>query len=190
MIIGCDIDGVLADFNASFIQRVIDVTGVDLFPSRPFNIPTWNYPEHYGYTPDEVSAVWRSIKADCGFWEWLPPYPSTPSAIEHLEERRYDYGDDIYYVTARPGIDAKAQTERWLMNHGVRRPTVLISSRKGDVCSALNIDAYVDDRWENAVDVAKTATKSFLLVRPWNQDTKPRAFGITPVMSVGDFLTF
>ena len=36
MVIGLDVDGVLADFNTPFIARIIQVTGRDLFPPRPF----------------------------------------------------------------------------------------------------------------------------------------------------------
>lgn len=206
MIIGCDIDGVLADFNTSFIQRVINVTGRDLFPVRPFDIPCWNYPQHYGYSEAEVSSVWESIKADGMFWEQLPAYEGTAAAIQTLEERRRVHGDDIYFVTARPGIAAKGQTERWLMSHGVYHPTVIISNQKGNVCEALKIEAYIDDRWENALDVAikpapysppclqqpvwaSSSTKSYLMVRPWNKGNDSGRYGITEIVSVADAFT-
>ena len=60
MRIGFDVDGVLADFNKRFIERVIAITGRDLFPPRPFDIPTWNYPEHYGYTAEESMQSGRT----------------------------------------------------------------------------------------------------------------------------------
>ncbi len=48
--IGVDVDWVLANFNDSFIERVIKVTGEDKFPPRPFDITTWDYPQVYGYS--------------------------------------------------------------------------------------------------------------------------------------------
>lgn len=187
MIIGCDIDGVLADFNTAFIQRVIDVTGRDLFPPRPFDIPTWNYPEHYGYTAAEVSAVWASIKLDISFWVSLPPYGDAIQALAMLDERQCA-GDEIYFVTARPGLEAKRQTENWLSYYGFRRPTVLISSQKGLCAQALKLDKYLDDRWENVVDVAAGFTQAWLLARPWNRDRNPEALGIVEAPSVAAFL--
>jgi hypothetical protein len=188
MRIGCDIDGVLADFNTAFIARVILVTGKDLFPVRPFDIPTWNYPEHYGYTGAEVSAVWESIKADDNFWASLPAYDDTRATLFHLSNQQY-MGDDIYFVTARPGVFAKQQTERWLRANGFTNPTVLISSLKGHCAEALALDRYLDDRWENALSVADTPdTYPYLLVRPWNRGNNPQQHGIVEVTTIADFL--
>lgn len=194
MIIGCDIDGVLADFNSGFIRRTIQVTGRDLFPERPFDIPMWNYPEHYGYTSKEVTAVWKNIKLDTNFWATLPAFEGTMEFLFALEQRQ-DEGDGIYFVTARPGVEAKHQTERWLRCHGFRNnPTVLISSAKGKCAEALDLDAYIDDRWENVVDVAggdlmTSRTQAYLLVRPWNRNRNPERYGIREVTSVAEFLS-
>lgn len=169
MILGIDCDGVLADFNSAFIDRVIAVTGRDLFPPRPFDIPTWNYPEWYSYTRQEVSDVWEDIKRDPLFWATLPVYPDTTQALRRLETLAYN-GADVYFITARPGVRAKAQTEEWLQASGYSHqlPTVLVASEKGLCATALGLDVYLDDRWENAVDVAYTPTRTFLLNRPWN----------------------
>jgi hypothetical protein len=65
---------------------------------------------------------------------------------------------------------------------------VLISSQKGLVCQALKVTAYIDDRWENAVDVARGNTQSYLLTRPWNRGNRPDDFGIAEVASLVCFL--
>lgn len=174
MRIGFDVDGVLADFNSGFIKRVIHITGVDLFPLRPFDIPMWDYPQHYGYTEEQVNAVWESIKADCTFWRRLPEYDYTESFLYNKVEALHRAGNDVYFITSRPGIAAKAQTEYWLRNAGLSwmEPTVLISSAKGLCARALRLDVYVDDRWENCLDVVATSegTKVYLLDQPWNRD--------------------
>jgi 5'(3')-deoxyribonucleotidase len=175
--IGVDVDGVLADFNAGFIDRVIHVTGRDLFPARPFDIPTWNYPEHYGYTGAEVSAVWEDIKADPWFWRNLPAYPHTTQALGLLMEAMR-MGHFVYFITARPGVLAKQQTEEWIdtqykrMVLGAPHATVLISSHKGLCAKGLDLDFYIDDRLENVLDVINTRVQceTFLLDRPWNRD--------------------
>ncbi len=169
MRIGLDIDGVFADFNESFIQRVVDVTGKDLFPSEPFDIPTWNYPEHYGYTEVDVMTVWADIKKDTAFWACLPAYAWTEEALYRLDPDN----DDLYFITSRPGIRAKAQTELWLADRAdhLDCPTVLISSNKGACCKALGIEVYIDDRDVNVFDVRSQSpeTQTFLLDQPWNQ---------------------
>ncbi len=171
MRIGCDIDGVLADFNTAFIARVIHITGHDLFPPRPFDIPCWAYPQFYGYSEAEESAVWKDICADPTFWQSLPDYADTQASIDYLMTRQ-QAGDDLYFITSRPGIAAKVQTERWLRRHKVGNPTVLISSDKGGCCRALKIDTYIDDRWENVVDTAAIGVRTALLNRPWNTDPR------------------
>ncbi len=198
--IGVDIDGVLADFNSAFIHRCIEVTGVDLFPVRPFDIPCWNYPEHYGYTAAQVSAVWADIKADPNFWYDLMEYPQTISMLAVLRDLE-DAGAEIYFITARPGTEVKRQTEEWLLNMGFFEPTVLISSAKGMCARALNLTHYIDDRWENVVDVAgsheivdnmvvwvPSKTKTYLLTQPWNVNNNAGQMGIQRVSSVLEFV--
>lgn len=178
----------MADFNTTFIERVIAVTGQDLFPPRPFDIPTWNYPQHYGYTEAQVSSVWAGIVEDPLFWQNLATYPDTLASLQAIAKRSHN-GDDIYFVTSRPGIRAKQQTEKWLRNMGLAdRPTVLISGSKGLIAAGLKLDTYIDDRWENALDVAVTTrTRSYLLDRPWNTAFNAGEQGIHRVASVAEF---
>lgn len=166
MKIGFDVDGVLADFNAAFIDRIIRVTNRDLFPRRPFDIPCWSYPAHYGYTPEEEHSVWTSIKADKSFWRTLSAYPDAGDVLRILHLAR-TMGHDVYFVTARPGVNAKLQTELWLSNLGMENPTVLISPHKLNCARALELDVYIDDKVENCFSVADHC-KTYLVHRPWN----------------------
>lgn len=184
-ILGVDVDGVLANFNTGFIDLVIEVTGRDLFPPRPFDIPTWNYPEHYGYTKEELEAVWGRIERSSGFWKSLPAYEDTINAVRYIREK-FAMGADIYFVTSRPGLSAKIQTEEWLRTWYLP-PTVLISSAKGLCSRALKFDAYIDDRWENALDVSTTGALSVLMDRPWNREYNAEEHGIVRSTSVVGF---
>lgn len=179
MRVGVDIDGVLADFNTRFIEAVIAVTGKDLFPLHPFAIPTWDYPQHYGYTHEEVSDVWKTITANRAFWMTLPPYLGAMDLIAWLREKSQEGYFDLYFITSRPGVMAKYQTEVWLSVHSgdiAWTPTVLISSQKGQCADALRLTHYIDDRWENCHDVeAHTTATVFLLDQPWNQTPEPGA---------------
>ncbi len=173
MRIGFDIDGVLADFNKAFIDLIVHTTGANLFPARPFDIPMWDYPQHYGYNGAQLKEVWGIITASESFWATLPPYADAKETLNRLTEANQVEGHDVYFVTSRPGVRAKAQTEQWLWNNGYTGvPTVLISSRKGVSADAIELDTYIDDRDVNIVDVITTRgvkTRTYLVDRPWNR---------------------
>ncbi len=179
----------LADFHSSFIRRVIAATGQDLFPSRPFDITVWDYPEHYGYTHAETSKAWDSVVRDTRFWEDLDAYPDADKALQRLYNLQ-SFGHDVYFITGRLGIEAREQTRRWLARHGFPWPTVLISSAKGLCAKALNLEYYVDDKWENAVDVVDQSpqTRTFLVDRPWNSGHATFAGQIHRVESAFSFV--
>lgn len=195
--IGFDVDGVLADFNENFVKLVIKVTGRNLFPAWPFDIPTWNYPEYYGYTKAETTAVWNEIKRDAFFWQGLHEYPGNSQVMAQVNEEERAHGSEIYFVTNRMGVEVKAQTERWLSSrlssyYGNGSPTVLISGHKGLVCRALELDVYIDDKWENCLDVAQTClnTQAFLLSRPWNVGVSAENYRVLRIDAVNKFIPF
>jgi hypothetical protein len=191
MKIGFDLDGLLADFNCAFANTIRKVTGRDLFP-LVLDLPCWDWPQHYGYTPKEVSAVWEHVKKDPNFWESLTYYPNTP--MDRIETLNQKWEHDIYFITSRVGINCKGQTERWLEPF-ITNPTVLISSKKGLCAQALRLDAYIDDKIENCIDTAPSCW-TFILDRPWNQPGAPEWQRLSPAMmqditrvvSVGEML--
>lgn len=182
-----DVDGVLADFNTAYMLRIASCTGRNLFPPR-YQPHTWDYPVTFGYSRSEIRRVWLNIGADPEFWSNLHPFAGTHAAMDELVLRSR-WGSDVYFITARPGATTKDQTERWLRGAcaGAMVPTVLLSSHKGLCATALSLDHYIDDRWENALEVATTKTKSYLLTQPWNTEYDAAPAGITRVATLADF---
>lgn len=173
MRIGIDIDGVLADFNKAFVARVRLATGKDLFPKEWLphvtpEPPTWYYDKHYGYTKEESDVVWDSIRGDKLFWRDLDPLPGMKELCEVWPG--IDAKHDVYFITARPGVQTKKQTEAWLRNQGIQGATVIISEQKGTVCQGLEIDTYIDDRPENyhAVEWYARRTRPYLFRASYN----------------------
>lgn len=197
--IGVDVDGVLAHFHDAYIDTCIEVTGKDLFPPRPFDITTWHFPQAYGYTAVDIDQVWSHITASPYFWEHLTPYEDIKASLGCLYERMQQ-GDDVYFITSRPGRTSKAQTERWLQRywpyHHVPPLTVLISEHKGMCATALDLDYYIDDRDLNVVDVRSVVwrvttcatsdmlRKVCLLDRPWNRSLDVSNYGISRIYSL------
>lgn len=177
MRLGFDIDGVLASFWDAYERLCIEeASGANLFGRFrwPPHIPTcWTFPEHYGYSDDVVKAVWARIKASETFWTELHPMPDMATFRAMLPAIA---GDDVWFVTDRPGAASKQQTIAWLSAHGIRSPEVIISADKGGVARQLCLDFYVDDRGENvkSVEDAAPLTTVVLIDRPYNQHVAVR----------------
>lgn len=169
MVRAWDIDGVLADFNNAYRDIILELTGLELPPITNDYPTKWNYHEDVFITKKDLNKVWNYIKTT-SFWEKLKPYPECREALIGIKEQRLN-GDDIYFITSRPGRYAKRQTERWLQSQGFSDPTVLISSNKGPVCAGLGVDVFIDDKPENCEEVALACPNSdvFLLDRPYNR---------------------
>lgn len=184
-------DGIFADFVQGFNLKLAEVTGRSLFPAD-FEATCWDWAVQPGlYTNDEAGKAQQAIEEDKKFWRNLNCYPDTPDAIARIWNVQRA-GHDAYFITNRPGVDAKRQTETWLYQHSttlVPVPTVLITPLKGCAAQALQLDAYIDDKPSNCRDVVKFMglhCKTFLLDRPWNQDDHDKY--ITRVFSIGDML--
>lgn len=178
LIVGCDVDGVLADFNTAYRQRLIDVTGRELLP--PFvdghEPSVWNYAtDEYGYTKEEDNRVWKAIKSDPHFWGDLDHYPVTALALL-LTLRDLE---NVYFITTRPGLRVKKQTEQWLMSRWITNPTVLIAGNaedKGRLAAGLHLTHFIDDRPENclAVKMQSPNTEVYLFEHRYNAWAKDR----------------
>jgi hypothetical protein len=175
MRLGIDIDGVLACFNSGIREVCCEVAGRELPAYRE---PTkWNYlQDHYGLTPQEEAEVWNRIVTSDAFWMGLRAYDHTPTTLTRLWHAAGN-GTDIYFLTTRPGVRAKHQTEQWLWRHGFPHATVLISDKKGPLAQGLKLTAFLDDKPENCYDVKlhSPETRGYLLRQPWNAHVEPES---------------
>lgn len=191
-ILGIDIDGVLADFNTAYRAKLLEVTGRDLCPPDVSNPPTWEWPSFYGYTEAEEDMVWEQIEQASLFWEDLRRLPDADIFLHLLAS--LPQTDDIYFVTSRPGLTAKGQSERWLEMCGYGGATVTIalpSHNKGPLAAALNLTHFIDDKAENCrcVKVSSPETQVFLLRYNYNQAQQAglRGQGVVVIDSILEF---
>ena len=170
-----DIDGCLADFNKSYVSLLEEISGKEL-PKVGKEWPTkWDYALDH-VTPADERVAWEKITSNRGnfnFWFDLLPYGDIDKVRIKVNSLVENYGHDVYFVTSRPGMGAKQQTEAWLYTMGFAQPsTVIISHKKGLVAGGVEANLAIDDKPENLVDVIRsrgTACKCLLLDRPWNQ---------------------
>lgn len=190
--VGFDLDGCLANFPKAYEQTIIDVCGgKDLFPKDVKYPPVWDWPQHYGYSDQEVKEAWDVIKQSKTFWRYLEP-------LEGLQWARSVNHNlhDVYYITDRVGILPKQQTQDWFSIQGIPRATVLITPRiapnpipyKDHVIKGLDLDCYIDDKWENchAIWVMNPNCRVYCLTRPYNEFGQN--IGIKRVYSIMEFV--
>lgn len=190
MRIGMDVDGVLANWDRGFRVKLIQASGRRLCPPE-FEPPVWNWPQHYGYTDDEITSAYHLQALDPFFWEELKPMPGAHDFMEktwrlfgnvnvlirngRLPDTMDVFSPEIYFITSRRGPAVKEQTHTWLQENGwtPANTSVLINRHgdKGDVCKALGVNVFVDDRPENCVDVYRKCpgARIFLIDRAHNR---------------------
>lgn len=174
--LGFDVDGVLANFVSAYERLCITITGKNLFgyePGHPEAVapPCWDWPQHYGYTSEEVGAVWDAIKQDESFNANLDPMDGADDLW--VMGPTIEAQHRAYFITARVGPRVKQITERWLQQHcGFKNPTVLIATDKGACAKALGLHAYIDDNADNVnrvVLATEGTTDVYLLDAAYNR---------------------
>lgn len=177
-----DVDGVLADFIAGFTKLGHELMPNLITPRTTLETKVWR-----AEPGDE--KVWAAAVKSRSFWYDMPALVSDDEckSIAAIADEF-----DTYFVTARIGLEAKRQTERWLDDLiGVSKPTVVISPRKGEVAAALFATHAVDDKAGNAVIISwlSRGTKSFVLDRQHNQFDRAVIGGsVTRIKTVSEFV--
>jgi hypothetical protein len=130
----------------------------------------WNFEIGIGFTPADVNAAWKVIKASDHFWLDLGPL-SPDLNLEALCRM-----EDVYFITTRVGRFVKQQTEQWLKDiYNIPSPTVIISSDKGSIARGLDLDLFIDDRDQNlwAVKGSRPECACYVLDYPYNRTVEP-----------------
>ena len=180
-----DVDGVLANFNSAF-ARLLDPDGA-IIPVQKGTWPEmWNWPHQY-FPRDYIDEAWERVHASPFFWQALGEFSWTRKVLAQLTLRCAD-GEEVYFVTARPGTRVKYQTERWLRARGYQNPTVIVvPKKKWGVVNDLDADVVVDDKPKILTDIhahATTSVRCYLQVHPYNMlfaGEHAERLGITPV---------
>ena len=160
MIVGLDIDGVLADFITPFLHLLAERTGTG--PIDPVSVIDPNFIAHPFLTPTMIFDCMEAASYDAEFWRALTPL-LTPKQWRELD--RVSRTHQTVFIThrwVRDTYDINRVTCDWLQCHGVSNPVVYFSE--------LGIGLFVDDRHENCHDVAsETEAVVFMPHRPYNQ---------------------
>ena len=212
--IAVDLDGTLADMDAALEAEAgrLFEAAVDLrasLRSRPEGAPGVETPDPTATSPGmrpampppdparprlsdrQLRQLWARVREIQNFWESLREIE--PGAVARLAHAAAAARWEVLFITTRPpsaGDTTQVQSQRWLEAHGFERPSVfVVSGSRGQIASALTLDAVIDDRPENCLDVATDSRATPILVwRDTPAAVPPGAtrLGITVVYSIGE----
>jgi len=170
MIIGIDIDDVLADFMNSMIKYHNNKynTGYSREDFKSYNL--WE--TLGGNEEDAVKKIYDFYHTS--HFDNIPPTEGSQEAVDKLSK-----DNTLRVITSRP-YDIHDQTLSWLDRYflgkfeeahftnewagGIGKPT-----RKKDVCKEHNVDILVEDSLAYAKECASDKTRVYLMNKPWNQ---------------------
>jgi hypothetical protein len=204
--IAFDMDGTLADFEASFRGHEHRLFGSDEAGPRASEPEVREreerkLPEH-SYEPKEteprtlrrrLDRVWEAIESTPNYWTTLQPIE--PGAVRRIHDLVERHRWEVFFITQRPATDGETvqrQTQRWLVAQGFDMPSVIVMSRsRGKLAAALHLDYLVDDSPKNAVDViSDSKARVLLVVRDSDAQTEAsaRRLGVGIVRSMAEAL--
>lgn len=169
MIVGLDIDGVVADFLSPFLRVVEKHAGNGPIPVD--SITDFRFDQHPSLSEKIVSECMVAVSYDPDFWLGLPPLlsPGEWEALDSLSRK-----EELVFIThryERETYDIHGVTCDWLKQHGITNPVVhFTQGSKAELVENLGIRLFMDDRYENCQEVAeKTEAIVLILHRLYNQ---------------------
>jgi hypothetical protein len=190
MRIAFDMDGVLADLHTPYVRAALElfpeldrstIASADVGASPPENdlapgesdVPDPS--SAVVVTPRQSEAIWARLTAREDFWGTLGEIEQ--GAIARLAKEADARRWDILFITSRPrslGATVQRQSQRWLESKGFPLPSVfVVHGSRGHVAKALVLDAVIDDRPDNCLDVALESRAAAILLWRGSQASVP-----------------
>lgn len=194
--IACDLDGTVADMEGALQQHAEALFGSDVDvrfngggqreaprdddPDDPAPAET----EPADASPDtrrrsltnrEHAYLWSYVRKIENFWETLNEIE--PGGVARFSELARAHAWEVIFITQRPssaGDLAQRQSQRWLAAKGFDLPSVFVmNGNRGVLAKAMSLDAFVDDRGENCIDIATESRALPLLLWRGPRETAP-----------------
>jgi len=171
--VAIDLDGTVADLSRAmhgvatkyFGEARTAPPAADADPDAPPERPTV---QDLNLRPSELDALWTEVLRTKNFWTTLQEVE--PGVVKRIAALAADRRWDVLFITTRPtatGETTQVQSQKWLHAHGFEHPSVyVVKGSRGKVATALDLDAVVDDRPENCLDVATESPAKAVLVWP------------------------
>ena len=203
--LACDLDGTVADMDAALqrearrlygpyvdihashrppLESAEDVEG-ELAPDAGIEngetAPAASQPAGRALTRSELRRLWSRVGEIENFWQSLGEIE--PGAVARLASLAAGRRWEVLFLTQRPssaGDTVQVQSQRWLRAHGFELPSVFVMhGSRGRVADALSLDAVLDDRPENCLDVVTDSKAAPYLIWRHDRDAVPPALRLT-----------
>jgi len=179
-----DMDDILTNFNLAFLE-----IAHDLFEEVPVNaeVKLWDFWKSVpNLTLEKEEKVWEVIRNTHNFYEILPAYASDED-LKRLARLLREGEHEIYFITSRfptRGRSVQSQSQRWLLEKIGEPGSVIVSSRKGEICQALGIEYAVDDAPHHIENLLDHGIATYIMDWPYNRHIDHRL----RVKNLGEFL--
>ena len=183
--VGFDLDGTVADMYSALRQEAIKLFGEEVLRTPPEAAAPQSAKQEQTPQPkpedDQATTLaiqelhltarqqdqlWDHVKQIENFWTTLPELE--PGIISRIARTARDRRWEVIFLTTRPptkGDLVQLQSQQWLDAHGFHYPSVFVVQRsRGKIADALHLDAFVDDRPENCLDIAVESKAKVILV--------------------------
>ena len=190
-----DLDGTIADMHSvlrSEAERLFgppaaaDVAGNGAEAEPGEADETASVPTGLTLSRAQQAELWDHVAGIDNFWCGLPEIES--GIVARIAETAVTRRWDVIFLTTRPAVageTVQAQSQRWLQDHGFALPSVFVVQRsRGKIADALELDAVVDDRPENCLDVALDSKAQGILIWPSESQRVPLGLDRLSVLSV------
>ena len=204
--IACDLDGTLADMDAALQREAERLFGPDVdlhasparriesaedveeeiaaAPSADGETSTDNASRR-ALTRAELRQLWSHVGQVNDYWVSLGEVEA--GAVAKLAACAVRHRWDVIFVTQRPssaGDTTQRQSQRWLQAHGFECPSVFVTGSRGRVAHALSLDAVLDDRPDNCLDVITDSKATPFLVWRHRRESLPPGVAQTRIQTV------
>ncbi|MDO8794706.1 MAG: hypothetical protein Q7J25_08810 [Vicinamibacterales bacterium] len=126
-------------------------------------------------TTREYSYLWSHVRKIENFWETLTEIEA--GGVARFSELAQTRGWEVLFVTQRPpsaGDLAQRQSVRWLIANGYDMPSAFVmNGNRGALAHTLRLDAFIDDRGENCIDIATESRALPLLLWRGSRELAP-----------------
>lgn len=200
--VAIDLDGTIADLSRAMhdiakqkFRRLQEAEPADPPPAASEGVALPERPRlsGLGLSAHDLERLWTHVLKIRDFWTTLPEVDDgIVTRIQRLaDERRWE----VLFITTRPaaaGRTTQVQSQDWLVAKGFRHPSVyVVKGSRGKVAEALDLDAVIDDRPENCLDVATESAAKAVLVWPRPLDRLGpgvQGHGVVVKASIGEAL--